>query len=129
MKTADFNSCLEVVKSLASAHRMVRDATDDATRRFEFRELLNLMEALAMLINRGKVGPSTREYAEHFLEEAWAWLKADASVVDLVESSITGDGTFRELLTFAEMRAERIEGLTKAYKVQIASGADGELQH
>src|SRR5438445_558314 len=83
-RVADFNNCLEVVKQLAEAQRRVRDASDDTRRIFEFRELLNLFEALALLINEKKIPPSTRHYAGHFLEEAWAWLETDAEMADLV---------------------------------------------
>ena len=71
-KAADFNNCLEVVKQLAEAQRRVRDAKDEAEKHFEFRELFNLLEALAKLANDRKLQSSTRDYVEHFLIEAWA---------------------------------------------------------
>lgn len=123
-KVADFNSCLAVVERLAAAQRYIRDAKDAETKQFELRELLNLLEALAKLVNGGKVPSSTSEYVESWLEESWAYLRAEASVVELIRGSITGDGTYAELLAFAEKRRPRIEALTKAYQNQGAPGSD-----
>src|SRR5690348_6339651 len=70
-RVADFNNCLEVVKQLADAQRKVREAkSDDDKFKFEFRELLNLLEALALLINDRNVAPSGTRFASHFLREA-----------------------------------------------------------
>ena len=111
---ADFTNCLETVRQLAEAQRKVRDATPEA-KDFEFRELFNLMEALALLVNDRKVPPATRRIADDFLEQAWAWLRADDSMRRLVESSVTGTDTYVELVKFAESRSQRIEALTRLY--------------
>jgi hypothetical protein len=123
-RSADFANCLAVVSSLAEAQRRVRDAGGNIpVRDFEFRELLNLMEALALLLNDDKVTPSTRKIVEHFLEEAWAYLHADPSTQHLIISSVTGVETFAELEAFARRRSSSIERLTTAFREQIESQA------
>lgn len=122
MRVADFNSCLAVVERLAVAQRLIRDAKDQETKRFELRELLNLLEALAKLVNGGKVPSSTSDYVESWLEESWAYIRSDASMIELVKGSITGDGTYAELIAFAERKRPRIESLAKAYQGQNAAG-------
>lgn len=114
-KAADFKNCLETIEQLAEAQRKVRDAPPER-HAFEFRELLNLMEGLALLFNDRKVAPSTRKIVEHFLEEAWAWLRADPAMSALATSSLTGADTYAELRRFAEARRPRIESLTRMYR-------------
>ena len=120
-KSIDFNNCLEVVKQLAEAQRRIRDAASNETRDFEIVELLNLMEALALLVNRGRIARSAAEYTGHFLEEAWASLKANDDVLPLVEKSISGADTYSELLKFASGRHKRITALVKAYRALPAT--------
>jgi hypothetical protein len=115
-RVADFNGCLHALDNLAMAQRRIRDARDETVRIFEIREILNLMEALALLINRGRVGPSTQDFVTHFLEEAWAWLNVDATTHPLIEQSLTSESTFEELRSFARTRAKRISALSLLYK-------------
>lgn len=116
--SADFSNCLDAVAKLGEAQRRVRDAKEEPTRQFEMRELLNLMEALALLENDKKLAPSTRKFTEKFLEEAYAFLQADDGNRDFLDSSVTGADTFAELMKFARKRRGRIEALTKHYKQQ-----------
>ncbi|MEK7993427.1 MAG: hypothetical protein AAB403_06435 [Planctomycetota bacterium] len=115
-RVADFNNCLEVVKQLGEAQRKVRDANDDAGRLFEFRELLNLLEALAKLYNDRKLQSSTREYVEPFIIESWAWLRSQPEMEPLIASSITGDETYSDILRFAKAHEKRIAALALAYR-------------
>jgi len=120
-KAADFNNCLEVVKQLAEAQRRVRDAKDEAEKHFEFRELFNLLEALAKLANDRKLQSSTRDYVEHFLIEAWAWLKSEPTLEPLLQSSITSDRTYSEILRFSKRHDRRITALTQAYRASATT--------
>lgn len=127
-QSADFVNSLAVVSSLGDALRRVRDAGDDRVKReFEFRELLNLMEALALLLNDDKATPSARKVAEPFLEQAWAYLKANRAMYELLDASITGTDTFAELIKFADQRAAKIRGLTEAYRRQIEAQGSGHM--
>lgn len=115
-RSIDFNNCLEVMKQLGEAQRRVRDAGGDESKwQFEIRELLNLMEGLAMLINRKRIGPVASEHTEQFLIEAWACLKADRTHFELIERSITGVDTFGELTRFADKRKAKIQAHANAY--------------
>jgi hypothetical protein len=123
----DFNNCVGTVRQLAGAQRLVRDAPE-VHREFEFRELLNLMEALALLINDQKVPPSTLRTIDSFLEEAWAHLQADSQMIKLMEDSLTGENTYVELRKFAKPRKRKIEALIKRYQdAQQRERAHGEL--
>ena len=119
-RVADFNNCLEVVKQLGEAQRKVRNAKDDSERLFEFRELLNLLEALAKLYNDQKLQSSTREYVEPFIVESWAWLRSEPEMAPLIASSITGEETYSDILRFARAHEKRIAALAQAYR-QLAA--------
>src|ERR1700734_53651 len=76
-RSADFDSCLEVIGKLADAQRRVFEARkDDQVWEFEFRELLNLMEGLAKLEKHRRTPTSTRELTNDFLMEGLAHLKS-----------------------------------------------------
>lgn len=118
VKSADFDSCLTVVTRLADAQRRVQNAASEVERQFELRELLNLMEALALLENGNRIPPSTRKFTTHFLIEAWAFLRSEPAMKALMENSITGAETFVELLRFADRHSGIIAHLTKHYEQQ-----------
>ncbi len=121
-KSSDFENCLDVVTKLAEAQRLVRDADNEEAKRFEFRELLNLMEALALLENHKKIAPSTRKFTKHFLIEGWAFLRTSKVTRELLSNSVTGAETFIELTKFAEEHKAAIERLTKIYERQLSQG-------
>lgn len=123
-RASDFENCLNVVTKLAEAQRLVRDAQNDAVRQFEFRELLNLMEALALLSNDKRIEPSTKKVTEHFLNESWAFLLSQDELAPLLEASVTSDSTFLELSTFAKKREKRISGLRRSYRAEQTPTAD-----
>jgi hypothetical protein len=121
IKAADFNNCMEVVKQLGEALRRCRDAANDDVKRFEIRELLNLMEALALLINSDKIAPSTEKYTRHFLIEAWASLEANPEMAELMHASVTSETTYRELLQFSLRYSTEIRRLVSARRVHTES--------
>lgn len=112
---ADFEGCLAVVKQLAEAQRTVRDAPEEH-KEFEFIELLNLLEALALLVNDGRPASSTNRVAAHFLEEALSLIAITPALVDLMRKATTGDGTFSELQKFRSPRAEAIRKNARHYR-------------
>ena len=101
-RSSDFDSCLDVVTKLADAQRRVRDTGNDPDREFEFRELLNLMEALALLENDDRIASSTRKVTKHFLLETYTYLQSQPHLVTFLQASITGNETFAELHKFAQ---------------------------
>jgi len=113
--SADFANCLEVVSQLRDAMRRVHDATEDPKRRFEFVELLNILEALALLHNDGKIAASTKKFTGQFLDEALAGIRASEPMTKLMSEAITGDDTFRELQRFEERHAPSILNLARSY--------------
>jgi hypothetical protein len=116
-RSADFANCTEVVEQLGNAMRRVRDASEDHYK-FEFVELLNLLEALALLYNEGKIAPSTKKITCKFLEESLAWIRGDDGMKRLMTDSVTGDETYAELQEFEERRRREIAKRAKSYAIQ-----------
>jgi hypothetical protein len=114
-KLAEFNNCLEIVKQLGEAQRRVWSAAD-VNRTTELRELFNLMEALAFLLNHGKMADATGEFTARFLEEAWAYARVDTNMRHVVSEAVTGSGTYAELSKFADARRATIDKLTETYR-------------
>ena len=112
---ADFGSCLGVVQQLGQALRTVRDASPE-NKEFEFIELLNLMEALATLVNDGRPASSTNKVAAHFIEETLSWVAITPGMSALMRQSTTGDGTYGELQKFQDRRAAAIRRTAKHYR-------------
>jgi hypothetical protein len=118
-KAADFSNCLEVVGQLRAAQDRVFTARNDDERyRFEFVELLNLLEALALLYNDGKIAASTKKFTGKFLDQVVAWIRVDESMKRLMDSSMTGDDTYGELKKFENRRRPLIRGLARDYSIQ-----------
>ena len=102
-KSADFGDCLQVVGLLREAQKRVYDANLQCNRElyeFEFVELLNLFEALALLYNDGKIASSTRDFTKKFLGEALAWVEKDQEMKSLMHDAMTDSETFHELIRF-----------------------------
>jgi hypothetical protein len=117
-RATDFNNCLTVVSQLAEAQRKVRDAKDDAARNFEFRELLNLMEALALMENDRRIASSTQKITERFLVESWAFLKSQPHIQQFLRDSMTDTDTFGELRRFEEKHVIEIRDKALLYERQ-----------
>lgn len=110
-RSADFSDCLQVVEFLRVAQKRVYDANLQCNKdlyRFESRELLNLLEALAFLCNQNKIAPSTSVFTKKFLSESLVWVKKDNGMKSLMHEAMTDDETFHELIFFNPglMRAE-----------------------
>jgi hypothetical protein len=116
--SADFANCLEVVRQLREAMRRVHDAREDADKKFEFIELLNLLEALALLYNDGRIAASTKKFTGKFLEQVVAGIRASEPMTELKREAVTGEDTFRELKDFEERHAPAIRNLARSYTTE-----------
>jgi hypothetical protein len=110
----DYNNCIETQRQIAEAERRVKDSEGER-QKFEFRALLNLMEALASLINANKMPPTTLRSVEPYLVQAWAYLLGDHEMNALRLEAITGEDTFGELMKFADARKDKIEWAMRRY--------------
>jgi hypothetical protein len=117
-RSADFANALEVVGQLRDAMRRVHDASDDAKQKFEFIELLNLLEALALLHNDGRIAASTKKFTGKFLVQAIAGMRASDAMTRLKHESRTGDDTFHELERFEKRHAAEIRGPARSYTIK-----------
>ena len=115
-RSADFANCIDVTSRLADAQRRVREAQDDEARyKFEFRELLNLLEALALLHNDNKIAPSTKKFTCKFLEEAIGWIRVNPEMAAFMRQSTTSDETYHEIQKFEGRRKPNIRTLSRSY--------------
>lgn len=114
-RSIDLNNCLEVSRQISEAQRRVRDATDEA-HQFELIELMNLLELLAKLVNRKRLGLTAAEYTTDILIEAWAWIRSDEGMMALVDKAITGPDTFGELVRLANVHKPQVDALAAAYR-------------
>lgn len=95
--STDFTNCLQVVGQLREATHRVLFADDDEKRHFEFIELLNLLEVLALLYNDGKIASSTNRFTRKFLIESLASIRASEVMSKLKQESITAEETYQEI--------------------------------
>ncbi len=116
-RSADFANCAEVVEQLSNAMRRVRDAPEEHSR-FEFIELLNLLEAFALLYNENKIAPVTKKITCKFLEESMAWIRGNDSMKQLMTDSVTSNNTYAELQVFEKRRQREIARHAKSYAIQ-----------
>jgi hypothetical protein len=116
IRSLDFTNCLEVVKQLGEAQRRVFSKKEDIdAARFEFFELLNLLEALALMINERRTHPSTTRFTSKFLIEALAWIRVDPTLKEQMAAAITSDDTFSELKQFEKRQAEIIRRTSRHF--------------
>ena len=114
-KSADFSNCLEIVGRLTVAQERVFSASDEPTRQFEFRDLLNLLEALAFLYNKNKIAPATKTFTAKFLDQAIAWIYVDEGMRKLMKESVTSEDTYGELHRYKERRRLDVVELQQRY--------------
>lgn len=115
-KIAEFNNCVEIVKTLGEAQRKVKDKLGSSDHIFEFRELRNVLEMLALLVNSRKTTRVANKYRITFLIQALAWIEVDDSMKKLIESSVTGGDTFDDLLVVRKRYRRQIEHLSSQYR-------------
>ena len=121
-RSADFADCIEVAGQLRDAMRRVRDERDkddnEARYEFELVELLNLLEALALLYNDGRIAASTQTFTGKFLDEVLGWINIDIGMATVMQRSMTGDETYQELKKFEKRRKPKIRNLSRLYRVR-----------
>ena len=119
-KIAEFNNCVEIVKTLGEAQRKVRDKVGSPDHIFEFRELLNILETLALLVNSRKTTRVAKKYTITFLIQALAWIDVDESMKTMIESSVTSSDTFQDLERVRKRYRRQIEQISRQYREDAA---------
>jgi len=118
-KSTDFSNCLEIIRQISEAQRRVISAESGSEKcRFEFIELLNLLESIAFLHNRGQMRGSTKLLVAKFLQEALAWFRTNPDLLRLIEEAATSKDTFRELNEFEQQYAGEMLDLTRRYIIE-----------
>lgn len=111
-RSTDARDCLEIVKQLAEVQRKANTAQGEDRNR-EILEVLNLFETVALLFNKGSLGPASEYIVREALIDGWVRLGADPGMREFVHGSITGPTTFEQLVKF-----------TRRFRRQIASLAE-----
>jgi hypothetical protein len=114
-------------RRIGNAPRCARRAARIAKQRFEFIELLNRLEAMALLYNDGKLAPSTKKFTGKFLDQAVAGMQASEAMTKLKREAITVDDTFHELQKFEKRHAPEIRKLARSYTTNRVCGDDRQL--
>jgi hypothetical protein len=114
-KVLEFNNCLDIVKQIGEAERRVKAATAE-DKESTFRDLLNLLETLAMLYMKKRITKAARDYTKKYLIEALAWVDVDDAMRALIERSFTGQDTFGDLGRFRKAHRKEIDVHVKLYR-------------
>lgn len=97
----DFSSYLDLMSRFSDAWRRFKDAEDDGRRDYEFRELLNLIEASCHLWRRGVLGRASKEMMKEYLKENIAAIAQHDYGKAHLRDAVSGAGTFSEIKAFA----------------------------
>lgn len=111
-RLADFSNCMDIVSKLGDAQRRVFLEKCENKIEFEFCELLNLLEALALMINDGRIAPSTKKYTTKFLAECLIWIDNDDSMKITMNKLKTSDETYGELKKFENRQCNKVNNLS-----------------
>lgn len=119
--SVDFTACLDVIERLRVAQDRVRRAEGDAEYDFEFHELLNLLEVLALLHNDGRLAKSTKKIVGNFLDQALGWIRNDQNMEARMNSAMTSDQTFEALRKFEKRRRKEVAKLARKYAIETGN--------
>lgn len=111
----EFNNCIDLVKQLSEAERRVKEAVEK-DRESKFRDLLNLLETLAMLYDKNRITKAARQYTKKYLIETLAWIDVDENMRRLIEQSLTGLDTFADLGNFRKHHRKEIDVHVEFYR-------------
>lgn len=118
-RSADFANCIQMAEQLRDMQRFVRDECEkdnnEARYEFELRELINLLEVLALLHNDNRIAASAKKFTGKFLDEVLAWINVDPGMAEFMRKSKTGEDTYRELKRFESRRKNEIGKLSRFY--------------
>ena len=119
-RVSEFNNAVAVQKELAEAQRRVAQHNPgSANWVFEFRELYNLLEILALLVNREKITPVAKEFTTKFLIEVLAWTETSEELKALMADATThADETYVELRIFQRWHEYEIDRLVPVYRAR-----------
>lgn len=119
VKVGEFNNTVAIQRELAEAQRKIASHEPGSTNWvFEFRELYNLLEVLALLINNGQMTIIAKEFATKFIIEVLAWTETSDELKVLVAESVTKDETFAELNAFRRKYRRQIDPLLPIYRAR-----------
>ena len=85
----------------SQAWRGLKEASED-DKDFEFRELLNLIEATCHLYNRKRLGSATRTQISTYLKEILRGIQNSDYAMKHIDGAIGGPETFIEIANFVK---------------------------
>jgi len=106
-KSIDLANCLEILNRIGDAQRRLNCATREKSQ-FEFIEIANLLETLAMLYRQRRYGKTTKHSVQKFLIEAIAWMEITPAANALC-NAVTGETTFKNLQAFRKRFGKKVD--------------------
>ena len=100
-RAMDFSSYLDLMTRFSDAWRRFRDAKEGSERDYEFRELLNLIEASCHLWRRSVFGRASNEMMKDYLKENISAIADDDYGKRHLREAVSGSGTFSEIKLFS----------------------------
>lgn len=100
----DLASHLMLTERFSDAWRKFRAAEPGDDRDYEFTEILNLIEGVCLLHNRGALHKSTREIMGDYLKEVIEHFHKNDYARERVKKTMSSETTYAEMRSFAEKR-------------------------
>lgn len=108
-KSQDIANTLDIVKQITEAQRRVSaHLSDPVNAKADCRELLNLLEACAFLINHQLLPPAATALTSKYIIEVMATFYRENSLREFLRSLETTSETFHELYRFASERSNSV---------------------
>ncbi|TIQ35487.1 MAG: hypothetical protein E5X48_14060 [Mesorhizobium sp.] len=102
-KAQDFASFLSLSDRFSTAWRRFRQTSDDDWKRYEFAEILNLIESACHFYNKGALHGVTRDVYGLYLKEVIRDIHKNDFAVTTMKEALSGPDTFFHIRRFARM--------------------------
>ena len=99
-RSKDYSNYLDLMTRFSKAWRQFRVAKK-SDKEYEFRELLNLIEASCHLLRHGALGPASKEMLKDYLSETISSIIVNENYKHHLQEAISGERTFCEMKRFA----------------------------
>ena len=99
-RSKDYSNYLDIMTRFSKAWRLFRVA-EMCDKGYEFRELLNLIEASCHLLRHSALGPASKEMLKDYLSELIGSITENENYKHHLQEAISGERTFCEMKRFA----------------------------
>ena len=99
-RSRDYSNYLDLMTRFSKAWRQFRVA-EKHDKEYEFRELLNLIEASCHLLRHSALGPASKEMLKDYLSETISSITINENYKHHLQEANSGERTFCEMKRFA----------------------------